>query len=93
MKSLYAIALTLLPLPAIAQGAPNPCADPAGFARHLVATNPGTDYGVLALALDRAQVAYGCRAPAPPPAAAYPATTRCQWEGFGIARQWVCRAD
>lgn len=92
MRAVLVILIGLLPLSAAAQ-TPNPCQDPAGFARHLVASNPGVGYGVLALALEQAQVTYGCRAPTAVPAPVYPATTRCAWEGFGPSRQWVCRAD
>ena len=93
MKTTLAILIGLLPLTAEAQ-TPNPCLDPAGAARALKAANPGMDNQTLYLALVKGQEMYGCRAPAPTVAApAYPATTRCAWEGLGLSRQWVCRAD
>ena len=92
MRPIFAALLAALPLAAHAE-TPNPCRDPAGFARHLVATNPGADYSVLAQALVMAQEHYGCRAPAPVAATpTYPTATRCAWEGVS-PRQWVCRSD
>lgn len=91
MRIVILLIATMIPGAAAAQSVPNPCADPAGYARHLVAANPGADYAVLAIALEKAQQAYGCRPPdAPRP---YPQTTRCSWEGIGTAREWVCRSD
>ena len=93
MKFWFIMFGALLPVAAQAQPV-NPCADPAGFARQLVAANPGVGYDVLAVALLKAQEMYGCRAPAPIAATpAYPRETRCSWQGFGITREWVCEAD
>ena len=91
MRQILGVMLGLMPLAAAAQGAPNPCVDPAGYARHLVASNPGADAAVLADALLLAQQAYGCRAPAPIASSPLPATTRCAWERLGFSREWVCR--